>query len=60
MYPNTPEIIREQLHLLKEELFVRGMDDISINAAAEYMLDDHFLRLLKAKKLLTLKDNYVL
>lgn len=32
----------------------------SFNAAAEYMIDSHFLNRLATEKLLTLKDNYVL
>jgi len=33
---------------------------IPFRAAAEYMLDDSFIKLFKSEKLLTLKDNYVL
>mgnify|MGYP000255216499 CR=1 FL=1 len=33
---------------------------IPFRAAAEYMLDDDFVRLFQSEKLLTLKDNYVL
>jgi len=33
---------------------------IPFRAAAEYMMDDHFVQLFKNGKLLTLKDNYVL
>lgn len=34
--------------------------NIPFNAAAEYMMDDQFVRLFKSGQLLTLKDNYVL
>ena len=61
VYPNTPEIIKRQLQLVKEELKKRAMHNISITAAAEYMMDEHFSVLLKEDKaLLTLKDNLVL
>ncbi len=33
---------------------------VPFRAAAEYMMDDYFVQLFKAEKLLTLKDNYVL
>lgn len=33
---------------------------IPFRAAAEYMLDEHFVKLFQSEKLLTLKDNYVL
>jgi protein-tyrosine phosphatase len=34
--------------------------NIPLDAAAEYMMDDHFVQLFKSGNLLTLKDNYVL
>ena len=34
--------------------------NVEIKAAAEYLMDGHFLELLKNEPLLTLKDNYVL
>ena len=34
--------------------------DVSFKAAAEYLMDDHFVQLFKKQPLLTLKDNYVL
>jgi tyrosine-protein phosphatase YwqE len=60
VYPNTPEIIKEKLQLVKDELLNRGIIDIRLHAAAEYMLDDQFYKLLQEKNLLTLKDNYLL
>lgn len=60
VYPNTPEIIHEKLQLVKEELIKKNITDVTIFAAAEYMLDDNFYRLLQEKNLLTLKDNYLL
>lgn len=60
VYPNTPEIISEKLTLVRDELSRRGIENITFRAAAEYMLDDHFYQLLKAKNVLTLKDKYLL
>jgi protein-tyrosine phosphatase len=34
--------------------------DINIQAASEYLLDDHFVSLFQKGEILTLKDNYVL
>lgn len=34
--------------------------DIPFKAAAEYLMDDHFVKLFQSEPLLTLKDNYVL
>lgn len=45
MYRNTPEIINAALANLREAAKAAGIN-IEINAAAEYMLDDYFLKLL--------------
>ena len=47
VYPNTPEIIKGKLSELHEVLKNRGMEDVSISAAAEYMLDEQFAQTLK-------------
>ena len=61
VYPNTTEIIENKLEEVKKELLKRNIIDVSISAAAEYMMDEHFSTLLdKDEKLLTLKDNLVL
>lgn len=61
VYSNTPEIIREKLKLVQDELKNQGLIDIKIKAAAEYMMDERFLELIENdKEILTLKDNYVL
>lgn len=61
LYPNTPEIIKNKLTEVKKELIKRNLSDISIAAAAEYMMDEHFLKILENdQELLTLKDNLVL
>ncbi len=60
MYPNTPEIIKEKLQLVQEELKKRNITDINIDAAAEYMLDEQFSIILEEGELLTIKGNLVL
>jgi len=60
IYPNTPEIIQSKLKLVRTALKEKGLHDISINAAAEYMLDEQFSKILETNNILTLKDNFVL
>ena len=60
VYPNSSEVIRQQLAAVKKELEKREIKDISIQAAAEYMLDEEFSALLDQKDILVLKDNYIL
>lgn len=60
VWPNTPKIINDKLALVKAELIKQNITDITINTAAEYMLDEKFMRLLKEKKLLTIKDDFIL
>lgn len=59
MYRNTPEIIRDKLNLVKEELVAREID-IQLEAAAEYYCDEHFEKQLEENNLLTFGNNYVL
>ncbi len=60
MYRNTPETIRDSLERLQRALRQNGMS-IEISAAAEYMLDDHFMQLLHNKEpLMKLTKNYIL
>lgn len=59
-YPNTPEIISSKLNHLKSEVGERGIN-IEIEAAAEYLIDDHFIGLLDSEeKLLTFGDSFIL
>jgi protein-tyrosine phosphatase len=48
LYRNTPETINAALIKLKDACINAGID-IEISAAAEYMLDDYFVRLLTSK-----------
>lgn len=59
-WPNTPEIINEKLEIVRNELAYQNITDIQLNAAAEYMLDERFMRLLYNKNLLTIKDDFIL
>jgi len=60
VYQNSSQTIRKKLQEVKEELIKRNIIDISIHAAAEYMMDEQFSELLAEKDILTLKDNYIL
>ena len=60
MFRNTPETINAALLKLKEAC-TKSQIDIELSAAAEYMLDDYFVRLLSDKsQILTIHDNIVL
>lgn len=58
-YRNTPEIILAKLDEVRSALDKANIE-VEIEAAAEYYLDAEFLDLIKAKKLLTFGNNYVL
>ena len=60
VHPNSSETIKKKLKEVKEELKKRNITDISISAAAEYMMDEQFSKLLENDDVLTLKDNFVL
>ncbi len=60
IYRNTPVKINAALTTLKKACMQNGLQT-EITAAAEYMLDDHFMELLRTKQpLLTLRKNYIL
>jgi len=60
VYPNSSDTIKLKLQEVKNELSRQGLDDITITAAAEYMLDEQFQVLLKNDDILPLKDNFIL
>jgi len=60
VYPNSSKIIKDKLTEVQEELVKQNMSEITITAAAEYMIDEQFSKLLEMGDLLTLKDNLVL
>jgi tyrosine-protein phosphatase YwqE len=60
VWENTAETITQKLNELEAYLQTQGTQNITLRAAAEYMLDSQFEQLLKSEKLLTLKDPYIL
>ena len=58
-YKNTPEIIGNGLHALREAAKTEGIQ-IEIEAGAEYYLDDGFETLLEKGDILTIKGEYLL
>ena len=60
LYRNTPETINNALEKLQRAARQNGLT-VELSAAAEYMLDDHFMTLLRSKEpLLKLTKNYIL
>jgi len=60
MYHNNPQTINDALARLKKAVHQNGLQ-VEISAAAEYMLDDHFMELLRKKEpLMRLTKNYIL
>lgn len=59
LYPNTPAIIKKKLGEVRKAVEAEGID-ITIDAAAEYLMDEGFEPLLEAGGLLTLPGNRVL
>lgn len=61
MWENSTEKIRAALEKLKPVVAqTPGLEDVQIRAAAEYMMDDNFIRLLGNKDILPIKDNKIL
>lgn len=60
VYPNSSSTIKDKLKVVHNELKSRDIKGISISAAAEYMMDEQFVKLLENDDILTLKDNYIL
>lgn len=58
-WDNTKEGIEAKVLETQQHLAAKPFD-ISLQAASEYLLDDHFATLFKKGELLTLKDNLVL
>lgn len=59
IYPNTPEILKEGINLLNEKLREANIN-ITIEVAAEYMIDDGFPKLFEKGLLQTFSNNYLL
>lgn len=60
VWPNSSDKILDTLDLLQEELVKREMGHIKISAAAEYMMDEEFCKLLKNRDLLTIREDSLL
>ncbi|PQJ72092.1 tyrosine-protein phosphatase [Polaribacter butkevichii] len=60
VYQNSSTTIKNKLKEVRDELQKRNITEVSIRAAAEYMMDEQFSILLENDDILTLKDNYVL
>ncbi len=59
-YPNTPNGIRKQLKVVQAACQQEGLD-LTLEAAAEYYLDEVFFKSLQSDEdLLTFGDNYIL
>lgn len=58
-YPNTTETINNALQLVKDAMKVNNLD-IPIRAAAEYYIDESFMRLIDEQPLLTVFGKQVL
>lgn len=62
LYPNSKETILPKLDLVREALHVAGVD-MQVEAAAEYMIDHEFSRIIETSKkedLLTVGKNHIL
>ncbi|MEZ7495185.1 histidinol phosphatase [Leeuwenhoekiella aequorea] len=59
-YPNTPDTILAAKQELEDFLIQNNLKDFTIKASSEYMMDSSFANLIDEKKILSLKDNYVL
>ena len=59
VYPNTPEILYAGEALVRQAIAANKIK-LDFKVAAEHMLDDGFDELVKQKKVMPLKDNWVL
>lgn len=59
-YPNNPKTILASLSIVNHELAARGLDHVSLVAAAEHMIDSNFGLLLEQSEVMPLKKNYLL
>lgn len=59
-YPNTAESINNALQELKNKLIENNLKDVSIQAAAEHMIDSNFEDILENDEVMPLAKNYLL
>ncbi len=60
VWDNSSALIKEKEALVKRELQKQGLHHVNFHAAAEYMLDENFSKLLDHNDILPLKDQYIL
>jgi protein-tyrosine phosphatase len=58
-YPNNQQTINNGFKILTQALNAKGIE-VPIMFAAEYYVDEHFLKLLETEKLLTITENQIL
>lgn len=58
-YPNTPETIKNSLALLQNDL-KNSIENVSVDAAAEHMVDSGFEKKLENNQIMPLAKNYIL
>ncbi len=59
-YPNTLNTINQALSLVKSKLITHNLSHISINAAAEHMIDSNFENLLDKQEVMPLHKKHLL
>jgi tyrosine-protein phosphatase YwqE len=60
LYPNTRETIISALDKLTNELLANNLKDISIEVAAEHMIDDNFEKILEKGEVMPIRKQYLL
>ncbi|MDO5571986.1 MAG: hypothetical protein Q4F97_11100 [Bacteroidales bacterium] len=58
-FENTPDSIKPHFDALKKEIEKNSID-VNLTHSFEYRLDEGFIKLMEQKKLVALKDNYIL
>lgn len=60
VWENSSELISERLDEFRSHLKTLGIDVATLRSAAEYMLDNNFIKLLNSEKLRPIKDSTIL
>ena len=60
LYPNTKETISASMDFLTNEMVSNDLKDISIEAAAEHMIDENFEELLERGGVMPMRKQYLL
>ncbi len=60
LYPNTPETINASHRQLMDALMDEGLRNVSIEPAAEHMIDEGFEDLLGENRYMPIKGSYLL